>query len=171
LGNSRNYNTNLNGQFAIAKSSEIKIGGILSRKIMNTHLVIFRGKSGKLGVVDAYCSHLGAHLGVGGSVVGNKIRCPFHGLCFDQKGKCERKPAGGGLTTFDIPKWNVQEVDGLVFIGRDFWELEKFIPEGYAKPIIQSFQFRGHPQEIIENTVDITHFYHIHDYLDIQNEK
>jgi len=31
---------------------------------------------------DAYCPHLGAHLGAGGRVEGECIRCPFHGWTF-----------------------------------------------------------------------------------------
>ena len=174
LNSSRDYITNLKGQFAVANSREIKLGKVISKKIMNHDVVIFRGKDGKLGVVDAFCSHLGAHLGLGGRVVGNKIQCPFHGLCFDREGKCERKPVAGGKITFDIPSWEVSEIDGIVFVNQDNennWQLEKFIPQGFCRPIIQNFEFRGHPQEIIENTVDITHFYHIHEYLDIQKEK
>ena len=30
-------------------------------------------------VIDAYCPHLGANLGIEGTVVGDRIRCAFHG--------------------------------------------------------------------------------------------
>lgn len=35
--------------------------------------------SGTVSVFDAYCEHLGAHLGHGGRVDGENIVCPFHG--------------------------------------------------------------------------------------------
>ena len=46
-------------------------------------------------MVDAYCAHLGAHLGVGGKVEGECIRCPFHGWRYDgESGKCTEIPYG-----------------------------------------------------------------------------
>jgi len=46
-------------------------------------LVAWRGESGKAYVADAYCPHIGAHLGVGGKVSGECIQCPFHSWIFD----------------------------------------------------------------------------------------
>ena len=44
-------------------------------------------------IVDAYCPHLGANLGVGGRVHGNCIECPFHGWQFDgETGQCTSIP-------------------------------------------------------------------------------
>ena len=39
-----------------------------------------------LHVQDAFCPHLGAHLGHGGTVEGCEIKCPFHGWKFDAEG-------------------------------------------------------------------------------------
>ncbi len=41
-------------------------------------LVLFRTESGKAVGTDPYCPHLGAHLGYGGQIEGETIRCPFH---------------------------------------------------------------------------------------------
>lgn len=38
--------------------------------------------------MDAYCPHLGAHLGIGGTVEGETLRCPFHAFRFDTGGVC-----------------------------------------------------------------------------------
>ena len=40
----------------------------------------------EVGVVHAFCPHMGAHLGMGGVVVGNSLRCPFHGWSFNASG-------------------------------------------------------------------------------------
>ena len=37
-------------------------------------------------VMDAFCPHLGAHLGHGGTVEGCELVCPFHGWKFDAEG-------------------------------------------------------------------------------------
>ena len=36
--------------------------------------------------MNAYCEHLGAHLGFGGRVVGEAIQCPFHGWQWNSEG-------------------------------------------------------------------------------------
>ena len=40
---------------------------------------MFRTESGQVHVLDAYCQHLGANMGVGGTVEGENIVCPWHG--------------------------------------------------------------------------------------------
>lgn len=48
------------------------------------NVVLFRGKNGKPYVLEAYCAHMGAHLGFGGKVrFDTCIECPFHGWAFD----------------------------------------------------------------------------------------
>ena len=44
-------------------------------------------------VTDAYCPHLGAHLGFGGKVEGDCIKCPFHEWKFQgEDGKVAEVP-------------------------------------------------------------------------------
>ncbi len=57
------------------------------------NFVVFRDTKGMVHVLDAYCPHLGANLGIGGKVRGNCIECPFHGWQFDgHSGKCTTIP-------------------------------------------------------------------------------
>lgn len=54
---------------------------------------MWRGSSGKAYVADAYCPHLGAHLGVCGTVQGENVECPYHGWEFSGKnGMCVKIP-------------------------------------------------------------------------------
>ncbi|WP_425436809.1 Rieske 2Fe-2S domain-containing protein [Mycobacterium rhizamassiliense] len=39
---------------------------------------MYRTKSGLARAIEAYCPHLGAHLGHGGKVLGDELHCPFH---------------------------------------------------------------------------------------------
>ncbi|KAI8431831.1 hypothetical protein MSG28_016231 [Choristoneura fumiferana] len=52
-----------NGWFALAESRDLKIGGVVS-----VDALVYRGEDGVARCVDAYCPHLGANLGVGGTV-------------------------------------------------------------------------------------------------------
>ena len=51
--------------------------------------MIFRTASGQIDVLDAYCEHLGANMGVGGTVEGEHIVC--------------RGTAGTGTATAPMP--------------------------------------------------------------------
>ncbi len=59
----------------------------LGRVITGEPLVLFRAASGALGVLRDACPHRAVQLSLG-TVVGEHIRCPYHGLEFDTQGVC-----------------------------------------------------------------------------------
>lgn len=61
---------------------------------------VFRSSnSGEVFVLDAFCPHMGADLGVGGIVRNDCIECPFHQWTFSGvDGKCVEIPYSNGLT-------------------------------------------------------------------------
>src|SRR5690554_7382987 len=66
------------GWFQIAYSDEVEPGSVHPIRYFGRDYVLFRTESGALSLLDAFCPHLGAHLGYGGRVEGESIRCPFH---------------------------------------------------------------------------------------------
>ena len=58
-------------------------------------LVAWRDAEGEPHVMDAYCPHLGAHLGYGGRVEGCELVCPFHWWRFDADGCNTQVPYDG----------------------------------------------------------------------------
>src|SRR5438552_2906374 len=76
------------GWYVIARSDDLPAGGVVPLHYFGRDLVLFRTESGAACLFDAYCPHLGAHLGYGGTVCGESIRCPFHGWRFDRAGQC-----------------------------------------------------------------------------------
>mgnify|MGYP000650348235 FL=1 len=82
-----------NSWFVVAFSHELAPGGVMPLHYFGQELVLFRTEDGAARVLDAYCPHLGAHLGCGGVVQGNKLRCPFHGWQFaGESGQCVEVP-------------------------------------------------------------------------------
>jgi nitrite reductase/ring-hydroxylating ferredoxin subunit len=81
-----------NGWHAVCSSEDLRGGKVKSISALGTHMVAFRGNNGKVGVLHAFCPHLGAHLGQGGVVEGNLLVCPFHKWSFNSSGKCEKIP-------------------------------------------------------------------------------
>ena len=59
-----------NGWFQIAYSDELEKGQVVPLRYFGKDLVLFRTEGGEAQLLDAYCPHLGAHLGHGGKVQG-----------------------------------------------------------------------------------------------------
>jgi len=76
----------------VVKTKDIPPGTIHSAHCFGKDLVVFQGESGGFHVADAHCPHLGAHLGIGGKIVNDTIRCPFHGWRYDLQGQCVDVP-------------------------------------------------------------------------------
>lgn len=80
------------GWYVVARSSDLGTKEVQSLTCFGRALVLFRSADGVAHLLDAYCPHLGTHLGHGGVIVGDTVRCPFHGWRFDASGACVAIP-------------------------------------------------------------------------------
>ena len=85
-----------NGWFPVIQSADLPVNQIKPIFSCGKDLVVYRGSSKKAYIFDAYCPHLGANLGVGGTVIDESIQCPFHGWVFNEDGKCTKIPGVDG---------------------------------------------------------------------------
>lgn len=163
------------GWYCLALSSDVPHGNLIRRTFMDHDVVIFRTESGRACVMDAYCPHLGAHLGHGGTVDGEVIRCPFHAFDFDTDGVCVA--TGYGTKPPPLAKartWPAHEANGFLFAFHDpeamepAWSVPELDMQGWTRPVTRTFTLRGHPQETTENSVDIGHLGAIHGYEDVK---
>ncbi len=65
--------------------------GPTSIRALGRDLVAFKTESGRIAVMNARCSHMGADLAKG-KVVGEAIQCPFHGWRYGCDGRCSHIP-------------------------------------------------------------------------------
>jgi cholesterol 7-dehydrogenase len=98
------------GWYHLCDSNEIPRGQLKLFYILGREMVAFRGddEHGQVSVVEAYCVHLGANLGVGGRVVPgtNCIQCPFHLWEFNGKdGRCTKIPYMDGKIPEKVKKF------------------------------------------------------------------
>ncbi len=88
----------------------------LSKSMLGKRLVAFRTASGRLSVLDARCSHIGADLGQG-EVVGEELQCPYHHWRYNCQGSCTHVPNAAVIPRFARQRsYPVQERHGLVFV-------------------------------------------------------
>lgn len=159
------------GWYQIAYSDELAIGGVMPIVALGEDLVLYRGADGVARVLDAHCPHLGAHLGHGGRVEGDCIRCPFHGWRFSGAGECveipraAKIPPRAALRTHDV-----REQSGLILLahGAPDWAppaIAEYGQPGWTGYRRQRWHIRTHIQEMAENIVDCAHFPVIHQTL------
>ncbi|XP_067143717.1 cholesterol 7-desaturase nvd-like [Centruroides vittatus] len=137
--------------------------------------VIFRGKTGTCFVLDAYCPHLGAHLGTDGKVHEDCIECPFHGWRFaGQDGSCVKIPYAEKIPEVaKMKSWETIEQNGFIYV----WHHAESKPPLWKPPVIPEIEnqlmlYRGrgehivncHIQEIMENAADFAHFNCVHGF-------
>ncbi len=161
------------GWFQVAYSDELEANAVLPLQYFGTHLVLYRDGDGAAHVLDAFCPHLGAHLGYGGAVESDGcIRCPFHFWKFNGEGQCvdvpyaEKIPSQAKLTA-----WPVCEKNGLIMVfhhiggGAPLWDLPdllEYTDPSWTDYVRRRWKIRSHNQEMGENGVDSAHFKYVH---------
>jgi 3-ketosteroid 9alpha-monooxygenase subunit A len=160
------------GWFVISASDELAPGAVRPLRYFARDFALFRGEDGRAALLDAFCPHLGAHLGVGGKVEGNTVRCPFHAWRFDVAGRCAEVPYAKKIPPKACVKsWRIDERNGFIFVwhdpdgGEPDYEIP-LMPEhgdpGWTEWALSMKTIATHPREIIENVADRAHFSTVH---------
>ena len=163
-----------NGWFVVDESRELAPGEHKNLYAFGKDLVLFRAESGEARLMDAYCPHLGAHIGVGGRVEGDGMRCPFHGWHFDGGGRCtdipyaEGKaiPAKARIRTYPIIEsshmiWAWHHLEG----GEPFYDvpcIPEFEDPDWLPYETYQVDVATIAQEFAEGEFDVQHFKYVH---------
>uniref|UniRef100_A0A182W4V2 cholesterol 7-desaturase n=1 Tax=Anopheles minimus TaxID=112268 RepID=A0A182W4V2_9DIPT len=164
-----------NGWFSVLESEDLARGEAKSVDCLGQNLVVFRTDAGEVNVLDAYCPHLGANLGVGGIVRGDCIECPFHHWSFSGRdGQCTNIPYSKSGTVPKVArlrKWRSLEVNGFIFV----WHHVDREAEPWTFNVVQEiedgrwvyygkneFLVNCHIQDVPENGADVAHLAAVH---------
>jgi len=165
------------GWYQVGWSEEFEAARPVPLRYFGEALVGFRGESGTLHVLDAYCRHMGADLGHGGRVTGDEIICPFHGWQWDGASglnTCIPYDDGRGRMRIAMGTWPVREIDGVALVWYSptrqppSFEPPRFYPrDDEPLPVYPdaATTWRGIemlPQQAAENAPDIAHFQWVH---------
>jgi 3-ketosteroid 9alpha-monooxygenase subunit A len=164
------------GWYAVCYSDELAIAQVKPVRYFSRELVVWRGEDGVARVLDAYCRHLGAHMGYGGSVNGNDLACPFHGWKYDGTGAVTQIPYSRSTPPQAkrgdcVRSWKTVERNGFVSVwyhpenAPPMWETEEYHEVGSAgwTPYTKS-EWRVYTslRNMHDNAVDGAHFLYIH---------
>ena len=160
------------GWYQVAYSDEVTAGAVLPLRYFGKDLVLFRDEEGEAHVLDAFCPHLGAHLGYGGKVKGKCIRCPFHDWAFDGEGKSKEVPYAKKIPPkAEIEPWPVVEKNNQIMVWQHpFGEAPSFeLPDlhevgdsEWSMDTRRNWTVKTRNQEMAENAVDSAHFHYVH---------
>ncbi len=164
-----------NGWFAVEFSRELREGDVKPIHYCGEDLVLFRTRNGQARVMDAFCAHLGAHMGYGGRVMGESLRCPFHAWQYDgASGECTQIPYCDRVPKHArVRSWEVQEKNGFIWFwyhsegeppNWDFPEQPVFqgADDAWSEPRAFDVVLDAHIQDTHENNNDPVHFFYVH---------
>ncbi|WP_116367639.1 aromatic ring-hydroxylating oxygenase subunit alpha [Parahaliea mediterranea] len=172
------------GWYVVCYSDELAVGESRAVKYFGQELVLFRTESGQPRLLEAYCPHLGAHLGHGihensergGRIEGESIVCPFHAWKFNGAGECTEVPYARNMPpkvqgkqclkafpTVEVNQavWAWYHPDGVA----PLWEViehEEANSDDWAPLKRYEWHLTTHPQEMAENAADPAHFLFVH---------
>ena len=148
-------------------------------KYFDRELIAWRAESGQLTVMDAYCEHLGAHLGYGGTRRGRGPAVPVPRLAVEStraatSASRTRTGPTAAAASAPIP---VVERNESVYIWHDVDGREPFFDapdvfasfadgssaaDYYPQQRLYREALELHPQYVLENGVDFAHFKFVH---------
>lgn len=169
------YGVVRNCWYVAGLSKEFEPGKLTSHRIAGRPIVIWRTQEGKVTALDDRCAHKRFPLSRGKLLPDGRLECAYHGLCYDDAGKCVKIPSQEDAPI--PPQARVQqfpliEQDGLVWVwpgdpARAGDRKPPRTPEvaDAAWETIDSgpMHVPAHYLLLIENLLDITHFYPLHD--------
>ena len=156
--------------YIICPSKELKRQQAKSFNLVRQRIVLFRGKTGGVKCLDAFCPHLGTDLG-NGIVEGESLLCLFHKWKFNSDGELTDSPCGAHKRLVEKAKLNsypTQEKFGFIWVFSS-----KEATHEIPKPIelfgqeveslfLREVQLKVHPHILMMNAVDLQHFKTLH---------
>jgi phenylpropionate dioxygenase-like ring-hydroxylating dioxygenase large terminal subunit len=164
------------GWFAVCYSDELAAGEVKPVRYFARELVVWRGEDGQSRVLDAYCRHLGAHMGHGGRVNGNDLECPFHAWQYDETGAVTRIPYARTIPPKArrencVRSWKTVERNGFVYVWYHpdnlppLFEVDTYPEVGAAGwTPFKKFEWRvfNSLSNMHDNGQDMAHFFYVH---------
>lgn len=174
-----------NGWLPVMESFKVKPGTIRRAIILGRDVIVTRSVNGEVSVLDAYCPHMGVHIGVGGRALQldnqSCVQCPFHGWTFRAfDGQCIRIPYLKNNSKCGIPKqaklgtWECAEVNNFIYI---WHHIDGQPPNWFLTPSPElsspDWVLAGRSchktnlevRDMLENGADMNHFEEIHNDL------
>lgn len=162
--------------YVAGSSDEFAPGRLVGQTLVGLPLVLWRPETAGASVVafDGRCCHKKMPLAAGKLLADGTLECAYHGLCFDTHGQCVKIPSQPGRaipTRAKLRPYPTVEQDGLVWIwmGDDANptlrppRVPELVSPEWETIRVQNAEVPTNYLLLIENLLDISHFYPLHD--------
>ena len=144
----------------------------LARTLLGEPVVLYRNRAGRAVALEDRCCHRGLPLSRG-RVDGDAIECGYHGLTFDDSGRCVRVPGQARIPPgAAVRAWPVLEKYQIVWLwaGTPEEADETLLPdwrvmEDPAWRVVKGdppFHVAGHYELFNDNLLDLSHLAYVH---------
>jgi len=163
-----------NAWYVAANAPELD-EGLVSRKICNELIVMYRKADGGIAALEDRCPHRFVPLSMGNRI-GDTLQCGYHGLAFDTTGACVDMPNDRGNQVLKpcVKSYAAVERYGVVWLWLgdaklanpdkipDFsfiTDKEHFAsPQGYT-------HIMGNYELLVDNLLDLSHIHYLHPHV------
>lgn len=146
----------------------------LARTFLNEPVVIYRDSDGEAVALADRCAHRFAPLSLG-RVDGDTIRCPYHGLVFDNGGTCVHNPHGKGArpSALNVRSYPLTVQNGMIWIWMgDVEKAESKTPPRYdflynddTRTLHGTLFVRANYELVTDNLLDLSHAEFLHPFI------
>jgi len=164
-----------NAWYVAGLSHEFPARELKGQIIAEKPVVMWRTAEGAIVAFDERCCHKRMPLSQGRLIKGGLLECAYHGLCYDATGRCVRVPShpdGRIPAQARLRAFPIVEQDGLVWV----WPGDPAKAEAAPPPRLPELAdpawetadtgpmpVPANSLLLIENLLDISHFYPFHD--------
>ena len=157
--------------YMLGWSGDFNQDDMVTRKIMNDPLVIYRKLDGALVVLEDRCCHRLIALSVG-KKEGDDVRCMYHGLKFGPDGQCNEIPGQERISsTVRVTSYPVAEKHSAawVWMGDPALADKSLIPEIIGadnkdwSTVSSQFEIEGSAEYLCDNLLDLSHAVFVHE--------
>ena len=165
--------------YAVAYSSELTKDKMLARRLLDEPLVMYRKQDDSIAILSDSCPHRFAPMSEG-VLIGDEIRCGYHGLLFNSDGECTdnpHDPKGVAPKSACLKSYPSFERYGIVW----YWPGDA---DKLDESLLPDFSFLGadnrrtqygylhadgNYQLVSDNLLDLTHAPYIHPQFVVPN--
>lgn len=143
----------------------------LSRRLFDRPVVLFRDRAGAPHALADRCPHRFAPLSRG-TIDGDSLVCPYHGLTFDGSGRCTRNPFAQQIPAgARVDAWRVEERHGSLWLwggeaaAADPSQIPDFsmVDDAPGVRVVRGYTLLEAPYEFgIDNLMDLSHIEFVH---------
>jgi phenylpropionate dioxygenase-like ring-hydroxylating dioxygenase large terminal subunit len=148
---------------------------MVSRKICNENIVMFRTSAGAVKALEDRCPHRFVPLSKG-KQVGDTLQCAYHGLRFDGSGACVEAPNDDDSQRARICVKSYAAVERYAEIWLWMGKPELANPDQIPKfnflsdrerfGVCQGYSYiKGNYQLIVDNLLDLSHVHYLHPHI------